>query len=324
MRKKRIAFLLFPKTQLMDFAGPAQVFYEAGQVGGRSYDLQYASVTEDIETEQQIRFSALREFTQLNLQQGDLICLPGIDFKSLQAGVADAAIRAVTPWIKRQRNNGVEIATICTGSLLLGKMGLLDGIQCATHWKCVEYFREQFPRARLRQDRLYCLDQGIFTSAGMTSGIDMALALIERWDNPLIAARVAQEMVINIRRPDTEEQKNIFLDFKNHFNPDVYQIQEILSSRLEVAFTIQDLGRQMNKSPRHLSRLFKVHTGKTIQQYRNEVRLQHGQRLLLHSEMTVNEVALACGFDNVRQFIRLWKKSKGVPPGQFRKMTALP
>ncbi|MCB0376537.1 MAG: helix-turn-helix domain-containing protein, partial [Sinomicrobium sp.] len=278
----------------------------------------YASVTPNLTTEQGVHFSGLQDLESLRLSSRDLICLPGVDFASFQRGELYQAIDKAKDWVWEQRAKGLFIASICTGSLILGKMGLLDGVQCATHWKCVNYFKNEFPRARLREDRLYCLDKGIFTSAGMTSGIDMALALVEQWDSPLVAARVAQEMVINIRRAETREQKNIFLDFKNHFNPDVYQIQEILANRLDTQYTLSDLARDLNKSPRHLSRLFKEHSGKTIQAYRDALRLERGEELLVHTEMSVNEVAQACGFENVRQFIRLWKAHKGCTPGRYR------
>jgi transcriptional regulator GlxA family with amidase domain len=197
-------------------------------------------------------------------------------------------------------------------------MDLLDGIECTTHWKCLEYLRKQFKRTRVKENRIYCFNKGIFTSAGMTAGIDMALALVEQWDSPLVAARVAQEMVINVRRVDSVEQRNIFLDFKNHFNADVYKAQEILSADLNSDFTIDKLPSQLNMSGRHLSRLFKDHTGQTIQAYRDRVRLEYGEQLLMHSEKSVKEIAIACGFENSRQFIRLWKRYKGHTPGRFR------
>ncbi|NUO00240.1 MAG: helix-turn-helix domain-containing protein, partial [Saprospiraceae bacterium] len=122
----------------------------------------------------------------------------------------------------------------------------------------------------------------------------------------------------NIRRAETREQKNIFLDFKNHFNPEVYQAQEILANQLDARFTLEDLARKMNLSSRHLSRLFKKHTGQTIQAFRDNLRIEHGEQLLLHTKMSVKEVALQCGFENARQFIRLWNGKKGCTPTAFR------
>jgi len=317
---RKIIFLLFPKVHLMDFAGPLQVFYEANKLGRLSFDIRFAATTKNVKTQQSIHFSNLHYFENLRLQQGDFVCIPGIDFKSCTKGEMKEVIGETKNWLKQQRKKGVYIGSVCSGSLILGKMGLLNGIRCTTHWKCSAYFQKKFPKALLQPNRLYCLDQGTFTSAGMTAGIDMALALVEKWKTPLLAAKVAQEMVINIRRPETKEQKNVFLDFKNHFNEEVYKAQEIIANRLDTSFTIKQLAREMALSPRHLSRLFKSHTGKTIQAYRDHLRIEHGEKLLLNSEKSIKEIAIACGFQTARQFIRLWKSKKNGTPTEYRLM----
>lgn len=318
MLSTRIVFVLFPHSHLMDLAGPAQVFFEANALGRRRFDIRYVSLDETVQTAQGLALQPKKGLEDIQTEPGDFVCVPGFDYANFLAGKMDAAFGAAAPWLKEQKKRGVFIGSICSGSLGLGKMGLLDGVSCTSHWKCLPYMKEAFPRARILDNRLYVFDKGVFTSAGMTSGIDMCLALVERWCNPLLAAQVAQEMVINIRRAETKEQKNIFLDFKNHFNPDVYQAQEILADRLDARFTLDDLARKMNRSSRHLSRLFKQHTGQTIQAFRDKLRLEHGEQLLLHTEMSVKEIALQCGFESARQFIRLWKDKKGCTPTAFR------
>lgn len=318
MLATRIIFVLFPHSHLMDLAGPAQVFFEANALGRRRFDIRFVSLDETVQTAQGLALQPCQGLENIHPEPGDFICVPGFDYARFLAGDMDAAFREASPWMQTQKKRGAYIGSICSGSLGLGKMGLLDGVACTSHWKCLPYMKEAFPRARILENRLYVFDKGVFTSAGMTSGIDMCLALVDRWCNPLLAAKVAQEMVINIRRAETREQKNIFLDFKNHFNPDVYQAQEILANQLDARFTLDDLARQMNRSARHLSRLFKQHTGQTIQAFRDQLRLEHGEQLLRHTEMSVKEIALQCGFDSARQFIRLWKGKKGETPTAFR------
>lgn len=319
MEITKIVFLMFPKTHLQDLGGPAQVFYEASELGNRNYKILFAGLDQNVTSVQGLNFSALEDIQHLSLKKGDMVCVPGFDFASFQAGELDAAIERAGNWLWAQREKGVYIASICSGAMALGKMGLLDHVECTSHWKCLSYMKEQFPKARVLENRLYVFDKGIFTSAGMTSGIDMALALVERWQSPLLAAKVAQEMVINVRRNETAGQKNIFLDFKNHFNADVYKAQEILAHRLDASFTIKDLAQKMNISSRHLSRLFKDHTGETVQAYREKMRLEQGEQLLLHTEMSVKEIAAQCGFGNPRQFSRFWRQVKGCAPGAFRR-----
>ena len=320
MKQIKIVFLLFPKNHLLDLAGPAQVFYEANQLGGQSrFEILFASADRAAHTAQGPVFANMTCPENLVLGKSDFLCVPGFDFLSFTKGEMDAAIKHRKNWLWQQREKGVFIGSICSGALVLAKMGLLDSVQCTTHWKCLPYAQAHFPKARWLDNRLYVFDKEMFTSAGMTAGIDMALSLVDKWCSPLLAAKVAQEMVINVRRAETKDQQNIFLDFDNHFNAEVYRAQEILSSRLDVRFTVSDLAKMMNMSERHLARLFKHHTGQTIQAYRDRLRLQHGEQLLLNTEMFVKEIAVACGYESSRQFIRVWKKEKGVGPEGFRR-----
>lgn len=320
-RPRQIIFLLFPGVHLQDLAGPAQVFYEAGQLGRHAFNIIYTSPFPKIRSEQQLIFTSLIRPEKIEVHDDDLICIPGVDFASFEQGHIDAAITDIKPWITAQRKRGVAIASICSGALILGKLGLLDRIQCTTHWKCLGYMKKQFPKARVLDHRLYVFDHGIYTSAGVTAGIDMALALIEQWHNPLLAAKVAQEMVINVRRAETHDQKNTFLNFKNRFHEDVYRAQEILANHLKVTYGVENLAADLNMSSRHLSRLFKVHTGQTIQAYRDQLRMAHGEQLLLNASLSIKEIAVACGFENARQFTRVWNKQKGVTPAAFRQST---
>ncbi len=316
---RTVAFILLPGVHLMDLAGPAQVFYEAAQLGRISIRLQFASVDGHVQTAQTLALAPALSLEELRLQKGDFLCIPGVDLERLQRGALDEVIDQLRTWLPAQREKGVLLGSICSGALVLAELGLLDGRACTTHWKCMDYLEDRYPSARVQRNRLYCFDREVVTSAGMTSGIDMSLALIELWTNPLLAAKVAQEMVINVRRPETSSQENTFLNFKNHFHPLVYRAQELLSNDLSTEFTLEDLSRQLHLSSRQLARLFKHHTGQTIHAYRQERRIEHGEQLLQHSDLSVKEISQACGFSQVRQFIRLWKKAKGHTPGHWRK-----
>lgn len=324
MKPINIVFLLFPKTHLLDLSGPAQVFYEANQLGGSCFRIHFAAAGEAVQTEQGLLLAALNKPEDLELGKGDLVCVPGFDFASFVRGELDDAIAGMNNWLWTQRKRGVYIGSICSGAMVLAQTGLLDRVQCTTHWKCLSYAQKRFPKAQFLDKRLYVFDKEIFTSAGMTAGIDMSLALVDKWCNPLLAAKVAREMVINVRRAETKDQQNTFLDFDNHFNADVYRAQEILANRFDARFTVNDLAKMMNLSTRHLARLFRHHTGESIQTYRNRLRLQHGEQLLLHTKMFVKEIAVACGYESSRQFIRLWQKENGLGPEEWRGQKNMP
>ena len=318
---RTITFLLLPGVHLMDLAGPAQVFYEAQQLGRLKIRVQYAALNARIATAQALPLAPTLKLEDIYLGRDDYLCIPGVDFAAVERGDLDELVEQVSDWLHLQHSKGVLIGSICSGALILAKAGLLNGRACTTHWKCMDYLETHFPLTRLKRNRLYCFDDGVFTSAGMTSGIDMSLALVERWSTPLVAAKVAQEMVINVRRPETQNQENTFLNFKNHFHPQVYKAQELLANDLELS--VEELSDKLHLSSRQLIRLFKRHTGQTLQAYRNQVRLAHAEQLLLHSKQSVQEIALACGYTQARPFIRLWKQSKGSSPGQWRKQHAV-
>ncbi len=318
MQSVNIVFLVFPKTHLLDLAGSVQVFYEANQFGNLRFKLHFVSSSKSIKTEQGLMFSGLIKMEDIELRERDMICVPGIDFKSFVNKEMDEPISNTKDWMKEQYKKGVYISSICSGALILAKMGILKGVKCTTHWKCLPYAKKNFPNAQFLNKGLYVFDKGIFTSAGMTTGIDMCLALIESWISPLLAANIAQEMVISVRRAETQNQQNTFLDFKNHFNADVYKAQQILANRFESSFTIKDLANELNIGERQLARLFKSHTKQTIQAYRDKLRFEYGKQLLYNSELSVKEIAYKCGFESTRQFDRIWKNKERLTPLQSR------
>lgn len=314
MNPTNIVFFLYTKAHLLDLSGAAQVFYEANSFSSRKYRLHFASVKESIVSEQGLQFANLVPLQKLHLNKNDMIVVVGVDFQSFVKGEMDAEIEQSKEWMIENYHNGVYLSSICSGALVLAKMGLLNGKNCTIHWKCLDYARKKFPKAKFGDDHLYVFDKGVFTSGGMTCGIDMALALVEKWSNPLVSAEIAQEMVINIRRADTQNQKNTFLDFKNHFNAEVYKAQQLLANNLQSSYTLKDLAADLNMSERQISRLFKSHTGETIQQLRDKIRLDHGEKLLRNTKLTIKEIAGQCGYQSPRQFSRVWKARYGATP----------
>lgn len=247
---RTVAFLLLPGVHLMDLAGPAQVFYEAGQLGRFPVRIHYVGMKSEVTTAQHLPVIPTTSHTELELGPDDFLCIPGTDFIRLERGELDEVITDLRTWLLPLQERGVLIGSVCTGALVLAKLGMLNGRACTTHWKCMAYLERAFPLVRLQRDRLYCFDRGVYTSAGMTSGIDMSLALVERWANPLLAAKVAKEMVINVRRSETSSQENTFLNFRNHFHPKVYQAQELLAHNLDTNYTVEDLSRELLISSR--------------------------------------------------------------------------
>lgn len=306
-----ICFVLLPKVHLLDLSGPAQVFYEASQFGSTHYAIQFAGLEKETVAEQGLLLVGLKVLKEVQLKKGDFVVVPGIDFKSFQEGQLAKPIRLLGPWLKEQWQRGVNVASICSGSLVLAEVGLLNGKRCTSHWKCIDYIKRNYPAAQVETDQLFVNDGNVYTSAGMTSGIDMALSILEQVHGPVLPAKVAREMVVYLRRNHDDHQQTIYLDYQTHFNPAIHRVQDYIISNPSRNPGLLELAKVGNVSVRNLTRLFKKATGHTIIEFKNSVRVEMARTLLHNADFTLEKIAGLCGFQNARQLRRVWKASTG-------------
>lgn len=299
-------FLILPDAEVLDIAGPMQAFHET-----RRYEIRNVSTVERVRTDQGLVISSLEPLPTCG--PDDLIVVPGMPYKSL--GSVD---RAALRWLKTSADAGAEIATVCTGAFIAGQAGLLDGRRCTTHWSRTNELAQQFPKARVLTNRLFVSDGPITTSAGIASGIDMALAIIERRDGPLTAAAVAREMVIYIRRDGAHDQRSVYLEYRTHMQPGVHKVQDWLTRNPAAKVTLPELADIASMSTRNLTRVFRQATGISIKQFMTRVRLELAANLLHDPTLTIDAVARQCGFESARQFRRVWTAWQGAPPANAR------
>lgn len=304
-QRSTICFLILPHVHLMDLAGPVQVFYEANNLVPGTYNIQYCGVSDQQESEQGLMLANLQSVNDVTLQPSDFIFVPGIDFKTFADGGLSSTIAKISEWLTLNFRKRVNIASICSGSLVLAEVGLLNERKCTSHWKCIDYFRRCYPRVNVVSDCLYATDDNIFTSAGMTSGIDMALSIVEQHHGPMLAAKVAREMVVYLRRHESNTQETIYLDYRTHFSPGVHKVQDHILSHPSQNFTLDELASVANMSTRTLTRLFKKSTGHTINEFKTAVRLEMARTLQGNTDYTAEKIAGLCGFENARQLRRL-------------------
>jgi transcriptional regulator GlxA family with amidase domain len=319
-RKRKICFLLMDRVHLMDLAGPVQVFYEAASIGAASsgYELLYCAPSPEVHTEQGLTLAHLAPFEDIRLNSGDFIFVPGIDFRYFCDGKLTAGIRQIGPWLKEQARRGVQIASVCSGSLILAETGLLNGRKCTSHWKCIEFMKDRYPQVTVLTDRLYVQDDSFFTSAGMTSGIDMALSIVENHHGPVLAAKVAREIVVYLRRNNYDSQQTIYLDYRTHFNPAVHKVQDYIISNPAKNPGLEELAAISNTSVRSLTRLFKKSTGHTIIEFKNAVKVELAGRLVHNGDFTLEKIASLCGFESARHFRRIWSQHTGTTLKAYR------
>ena len=315
-RQRRVLVLLLPDVHLQDLAGPVQVLDEAS-AHGPGYRFVYCSSSSRIRSAQGLVLSELVPLPEPRPE--DLVLVPGVVERSLDRA------RCPRDWLQHAATAGATLAAVCSGAFTLAAAGLLDGRRCTTHWVLVDRLRREFPQASVLDGRLFVVDGNVMTSAGMSSGIDLALALVEEHHGPLVTARVAREMVVYLRRNGDEQQQSVYLDHRTHLNPGVHRVQDFIVAHSDRKLTLGELARIAAMSPRNLSRVFHRAAGVTPKQFTTQVRVQVARDLLHDPQRSVSSIAASCGFQDARQLRRLWRRSFGLSIAAYRaRATALP
>jgi len=190
---------------------------------------------------------------------------------------------------------------LVTGAFLLAESGLLNDKQCTTHWRFIDRLQLKFPRVQAQKNKVFVKSDNIYTSAGVTTGIDLALFLIEKKHGKLTAIKIAEELVVYIRRKGMDEQQSVYLQFRNHQDQKVHIVQDWIIHNLDKTATITSLAELVHISPRNLSRIFKKITGTTIGQYRTVLRIEKAKSLANNSGYKMEYIAQLCGFKSAKQ-----------------------
>ena len=321
----RIVFVLFPGFQQLDLAGPMAVFEVARLALPGSYRWRLAARTPGT-----VRSSAGVAWPVESLPRAcgadDLVMVIGGD------GV-DAACRDVTlvRWLQRASGTGARIASICSGSLLLAAAGLLDDRAATTHWSRSRQFATEHPAVRLQPDRIYVREPAarhhrsprpeLWTSAGMTAGIDLCLALVAHDCGEEIAREAARQLVVERRRPGGQSQFSPLLDAQRpegRFSA----LLDHVRHHLHLPLSVNDLAAQACMSPRHFARCFRQETGSTPAQLVERLRVEAARAALEGGAPSVQRIAEDCGFGSTERMRRSFQRWLGRPPAAFRKTAA--
>ncbi len=301
----KVAFIVPPFVELLDLAGPAQAFTEA-KSHGLDATIEFYTYHDKISSSSGIGFGEIRNYKEANLKAGDYVFVPGTAHDYLQSTEFDSE-KDFFRWIAQCADINVNTCSICTGAFFLGNAGLLDSRECTTHWRRTDELKTRFPKAKVLADILYVKSDNIYTSAGISAGIDLALAILEYLKGPNFVHKVARGLVVYHRRDPSHSQKSIYLDFRNHINPKIHEVQDFLCNNLSKENSIETLAEMVAMSPRNLSRVFKESTGLTIVEYLTELRKETAKTLLNNPEYTIEYIASQCGFKSARQLQRILK-----------------
>ncbi|WP_420316542.1 GlxA family transcriptional regulator [Ekhidna sp.] len=311
--KTRVFFIVPPEVHLLDVSGPIQVFYEASEYGAK-VELVFLAIdgNDSINSSAGIGLNKLEPFRNHTLNENDFIFIPGLDARLVFDEAFKGSLKPFFEWLQIQKNNGAKICSVCTGAYLLAYSGVLKNMECTTHWKYTGDFKKRFPETTIHEDRLFVKDGSIYSSAGISSGIDLALFIIEELFGPFFATKIAKEIVIFLRRTEDDPQLSVFLQYRNHIENRIHKVQDHLAQHLSNKQKIEDLADLVFMSPRNLTRLFKKTTGITIGEYHDKLRVERAVQLLSNGQK-VNAVSDLCGLSS-NQLRSLLKKYSDILP----------
>jgi transcriptional regulator GlxA family with amidase domain len=325
--------LLPPRLLLLDVAGPLEVLRRANELqNGVRFDVHYIGCAPSLRTSIGL---TVAEIEALPAQlPADAWLVVGGEVDRIIGTSAQRASREreadawqeqnIVGWLQRIVTDEHRLICICSGALLAGRAGLLDGHACTTHYSCCAELAKLAPRAKVMENRLYVEDGVCCTSAGITTGIDLMLHLIANTVGHKYAVSIARYLVVYLRRSGNDPQLSPWLEGRNHTHPAVHRVQDAVAAEPTGSWTVVRLARISGVSPRHLSRLFQEHTGMSLVDYCNRLRIALAHELLSHTRLGMEHVAERAGFASSRQLRRVWRRLYKTAPRAARGGTALP
>jgi transcriptional regulator GlxA family with amidase domain len=313
----RVVFVVFDGMQLLDLAGPADVFRAATLLlGGTGYDLVTASLDgAPVRADNGIVVTpdgSLADLRRSRRPIDTLAVVGGIGVRdAIDAGRLPDALAALAPRSGR-------VASVCSGALALAAAGLLDGYRATTHWASCDALARRHPDVAVEADRLHVHDRDRWTSAGVTAGIDLALALVEHDHGPELAHQVAGWLVVFVRRPGGQSQFSAQLSAQSARTPAIVELQAWLPDHLADDLDVGALARRAAMSPRSFARAFREETGTTPAAHVEALRIEAARRLLETTDLTVAGVASAVGIRHPETLHRAFQRRVGTTPQQYR------
>jgi transcriptional regulator GlxA family with amidase domain len=303
----RVVFFAPPGVTALDLIGPLQVFQLVGPSAGGPYRIEVCALTKTVPVAGNLHFSNLLPYGKVRLGAGDTLFVSGSHADQFTPKFMKAN-RPLFAWIRRAWQAGATICSVCTGSYLLAEAGVLDGLACATHWGDVDDLQKRYPKIEVRRGVLFVESGNVLTSAGIASGIDLAIHLIGQRHGQKFAFEMARLLVVYLRRSGEFAQESVYLKYRNHLDDLVHRAQSILLENLETPLNVDGLAEQAGASPRNLSRRFRQSLGLSIGEYLRELRLERARSLLEETGTKVEDVAKACGFSGSRQLRNLYRE----------------
>jgi transcriptional regulator GlxA family with amidase domain len=310
---RRIVIALYPGVTLLDVVGPAEVFWIATRLGADpGYEVVVAS---DAGGSIPASSGLALDTRRLASVRGaiDTLVVPG-GLAARWPGRDERFLRS----LRRLSDRSERVTSVCTGAFLLASAGLLDGRRVTTHWAWCDALARRYPSIHVEPDRIFVRDGDIWTSAGITAGMDLALALVEDDHGADLAREVARWMVMFVQRPGGQTQFSSHLALPPAHRPDLRAVLDAIAADPAADHSVAAVARRSGLSERHLARLFRAETGTTVAHHVEHVRVEAARRLLESDGCGLDVIARRCGFGTIETFHRSFKRRTGITPGEHR------
>jgi transcriptional regulator GlxA family with amidase domain len=309
-----VLVLTFPDGLLLDAAGPIEAFTAANEHGARPlYDVRLASPAGG---RARMSSGVVVETAALGTARVDTLLVAG--GQGARAAARDARIAAR---LRQAAAKAQRVASVCTGAFPLAAAGLLDGRRAVTHWRWCDALARDFPRVRVERDAIYLRDAAVWTSAGVTAGIDLALALIEADHGSKLALAVAKNLVVYARRRGGQSQFSALLAAEEAaagVGRQIAKLAAAISERPQEDWTVERLAAEAVMSPRSFARRFPALFGTTPAKYVERIRLEAARAALERGGQPVARIAAACGFGSAETLRRSFQRAFRVAPADYR------
>ncbi len=316
---KKVAMLSVPPAQGVDVIGPLEAFSLANRIleeSGRRrvYDIELVTSAADLRvaTSSGVAILAHRHYLQLNGKVDTLLIAGG-------PGARGSREAALLDWLRKAATRTRRVCSVCTGAALLADAGLLRGKRATTHWMYVEGFTRKYPDVVWDPNPIWVQHGRTYTSAGISAGMDLALALIEEDCGSALALDVARRMVIFLRRPGSQAQFSVALAAQAAERKSLRELQSWIAENLAKDLSVSALAERVAMSPRNFARVFARELGSTPARYVEQARVEAARTRLESTDEGLDQIASRCGFSSAellrRSFIRHFK----IAPSQYRK-----
>jgi transcriptional regulator GlxA family with amidase domain len=307
-----VVFVIFPDFQILDLTGPHEVFAQVGRHAAGPRLETVAASAEPVTASGGLAVTPTMTFDEV---RGPIDTLIAVGGRGVPRACEDAALLT---WFARQSGRARRTASVCSGAFILAAAGLLDGRRAVTHWGQCDELARRHPLTTVDPDPIFVRDGDVWTSAGVTAGIDLALAMVEDDHGPELARTIARQLVMFVQRPGGQAQFSTQLSARRPTRAPLRDVQDWIADHLADDLTVAVLAARAGMSERHFARAFHAETGRTPASYVESVRVEAARALLESTPSTLDRVARACGFGTPQTFHRAFKRATGTSPHAYR------